>query len=154
MHKIETLHLYPELTTALIDLLQAISISDWNKSSPIKGRTVKDLVSHLIDCSLRRLSIQRDRCASPSVKIELKSYTDLVAYIQELNKDWMRATERLSSQILIDLLRYAEDRLHAFLATLEPEAEAIFPVQWAGDKKSPNWFDIAREYTEKWHHQM
>ncbi|MEJ7682555.1 MAG: hypothetical protein WKG06_32810 [Segetibacter sp.] len=25
---------------------------------------------------------------------------------------------------------------------------------WAGEKKSKNWFHIAREYTEKWHHQM
>ena len=27
-------------------------------------------------------------------------------------------------------------------------------VAWAGDKQSPNWFDIAREYTEKWLHQQ
>jgi hypothetical protein len=27
-------------------------------------------------------------------------------------------------------------------------------VAWAGETTSPNWFDIAREYTEKWHHQQ
>jgi hypothetical protein len=26
-------------------------------------------------------------------------------------------------------------------------------VSWAGEDKSANWFDIAREYTERWHHQ-
>jgi len=25
-------------------------------------------------------------------------------------------------------------------------------VAWAGEQQSPNWFDVAREYTEKWHH--
>ncbi|MEO6196827.1 MAG: hypothetical protein ABIP58_01850, partial [Dehalococcoidia bacterium] len=26
-------------------------------------------------------------------------------------------------------------------------------VSWAGESESPNWFDLAREYTEHWHHQ-
>ena len=58
------------------------------------------------------------------------------------------------SQILIELFEYAEERLYDFFKTLDPESKAIFPVQWAGEEESKNWFDIAREYTEKWHHQM
>ena len=27
-------------------------------------------------------------------------------------------------------------------------------VAWAGEMVSRNWFDVAREYTEKWHHQQ
>jgi hypothetical protein len=34
------------------------------------------------------------------------------------------------------------------------EADAIFSVSWAGESVSKNWFHIAREYTEKWHHQQ
>ena len=31
----------------------------------------------------------------------------------------------------------------------------MFPVSWAGeDEDSPNWFDTAREFTERWHHQQ
>lgn len=26
-------------------------------------------------------------------------------------------------------------------------------MSWAGDIQSPNWFDTARELTERWHHQ-
>jgi hypothetical protein len=154
MEKIATLHLFPELTFELIKLLNVISISDWNKPTPIKGRTVKDSVSHLIDGSLRRLSIQRDKYISTSLKAEIKSYSDLVDYIQKINKDWMITTERLSPQILVDLLEYSESKLYSFFRTLEPEGKAIFSVQWAGEEESKNWFDIAREYTEKWHHQM
>jgi hypothetical protein len=40
------------------------------------------------------------------------------------------------------------------LKELDPFAEAIFSVGWAGEEKSLNWFHIAREYTEKWHHQQ
>jgi len=30
----------------------------------------------------------------------------------------------------------------------------VFPVSWAGEERSANWFDTAREYTERWHHQQ
>lgn len=154
MKRVETLDLFPELFAELIKLLKDITIAEWKKPSPIQGRTVKDLVSHLIDGSLRRLSVQRDKFESNSVKVDIKSYTDLVQYIQTNNKDWMHATEKLSPAILIDLLEYSESQLYDFFKTLDPEGMAIFPVQWAGEEESQNWFDIAREYTEKWHHQM
>jgi hypothetical protein len=27
-------------------------------------------------------------------------------------------------------------------------------VAWAGEETSESWFDVAREYTERWHHQQ
>jgi len=27
-------------------------------------------------------------------------------------------------------------------------------VSWAGEEESANWFDTAREFTERWHHQQ
>lgn len=27
-------------------------------------------------------------------------------------------------------------------------------MAWAGETESENWFDIARDYTERWHHQQ
>ena len=32
-------------------------------------------------------------------------------------------------------------------------APAAFAVSWAGESESANWFDTARELTERWHHQ-
>jgi len=151
---IETIELFPELTDKLIELLRNIKYDDWKKPSPIKGRTVHDLVAHLIDGSLRRLSLQRDGHSSDKIKVNLNSYTDLINYIQNLNKIWMDTTDRLSPRILIDLLKYSENELIDFFKTLKPMERAIFSVQWAGEEESENWFDIAREYTEKWHHQM
>jgi hypothetical protein len=37
---------------------------------------------------------------------------------------------------------------------LDPFANAMFPVSWAGEEESVNWFDTAREFTERWHHQQ
>jgi len=154
MKRIDTLDLFPDLAAELIKLLKHISIAEWKKPSPIQGRTVKDLVSHLIDGSLRRLSIQRDKYEHNSIKVDIRSYSDMVNYIQTMNKAWMQATERLNPEILIDLIEYSENQLYKFFKTLDPVGRAIFPVQWAGEVESQNWFDTAREYTEKWHHQM
>jgi len=41
-----------------------------------------------------------------------------------------------------------------FLNKLNPDEKAEFSVAWAGEDESKNWFYIAREYTEKWHHQQ
>ena len=43
--------------------------------------------------------------------------------------------------------------LPARLAALDPWTPARFAVSWAGDEESANWFDVARELTERWHHQ-
>jgi hypothetical protein len=39
-----------------------------------------------------------------------------------------------------------------FFEGLDPFAPALYPVAWAGEQRSANWFDVAREYNEKWHH--
>jgi hypothetical protein len=41
-----------------------------------------------------------------------------------------------------------------FHESLDPFAQAAFNVSWAGESQSLNWFDRARELTERWHHQQ
>lgn len=153
-NKIETNHLFPILTKELLNLVRGLDEEQWLTPSPISGRTVKDLVSHIIDGSLRKLSIQRDGFADRTNIPDIKSYGDLVGHIQKLNSDWMNITRRLSPKIIIDLLEYSEKQFNDFILTLNPDDTAIYPVSWAGESESKNWFDIAREYTEVWHHQM
>ena len=146
------LDVFSELNKELIILLENLSKEDWEKDTCLKNRNVKDLASHIIDTSLRRLAIQRDNYFSENPKIN--SYEDLVDFIQKINRDWIVATKRLSPEIIISLLKNSENELVEFLKTLNPYEKAPFPVNWAGENESENWFDIAREYTEKWHHQM
>ncbi len=67
---------------------------------------------------------------------------------------WTNATKRLSPQVLISLLETAGMEYAEHLKTLNPFEPAIFSVAWAGQTTSPNWFHIAREYTEKFLHQQ
>src|SRR5436305_7534691 len=61
---------------------------------------------------------------------------------------------RLSPVVLIGLLEAATKSLAEYHASRDPYAIAPYGVSWAGEQKSPNWFDTAREFTERWHHQQ
>jgi hypothetical protein len=102
---------------------------------------------------LRTLSISRDHYfGDPETNIH--SYTDLVAYLNQLNNKWTVATKRLSPQVLIELLKSTGKQFHEQLKSLAPFDTAVFSVAWAGQEQSENWFHIAREYTEKFIHQQ
>jgi hypothetical protein len=71
-----------------------------------------------------------------------------------LNADWIKAAERLSPGIIIESLESTNKEVYNIFKKLDLFAEAVYPVSWAGENKSFNWFDIAREYTERWLHQQ
>lgn len=150
---IPTLHLFPTLDAKLIELVQSLTSEEWSQPTLAKQWTVKDIASHLLDGNIRMISIVRDGYMSkPSGPIE--SYQDLVRYLNQLNADWVNATRRMSPAVLIELLRATGNEYCEQLKKLKPFEPAMFSVAWAGQAESPNWFHIAREYTEKWHHQQ
>jgi hypothetical protein len=61
---------------------------------------------------------------------------------------------RLSPAVVIDLMQVACEQSARFHESLDPFAPAAFAVSWAGEENSLNWFDTARELTERWHHQQ
>lgn len=150
---IPTLQLFPVLDRELTALLKSLSPEEWEAPTIATLWKVKDIAAHLLDGNLRTLSILRDGYAGdPPGSIE--SYEDLVAYLNQLNANWVAAAKCLSPKVLIDLLELTGKQYCDYLATLDPFAKAAFSVAWAGETESKNWFHIAREYTEKWHHQQ
>lgn len=115
---------------------------------------VKDIVAHLLDGNVRRLSFQRDKIPLPPPPWQVELYQDLVAFLNQLNAEWVKAAQRISPQLLVEFLDITGAQVSRFFKTLDPFAPAMFSVAWAGQEKSPNWFDLAREYTERWHHQQ
>ena len=141
-------HLFAPLNEELVRLLKSVTADEWNARA-VGTWTVKDVSAHLLDTALRRLSAQRDRYAPPFAPAQ-----DLAAFINEANAQWVSGARRLSPRILIDMLdRYGRE-MAEFMTSLDPFAPAEWSVSWAGEKNSPNWFDTARELTERWHHQQ
>lgn len=149
---IHTLELFPVLDGELISLLKSLSPDDWNRPTRAKLWKVKDVAAHLLDGNVRMLSLSRDQYFGEAVTVN--SYAELVAYLNQLNADWIKATKRLSPPVLISLLEWSGKAYCDHLKQLDLASPAMFCVAWAGENQSPNWFHIAREYTEKWHHQQ
>lgn len=150
---IKTLHLFRPLNIKLMELLRSLSPADWDKKTVAGNWTVKDVTAHLLDTNMRFISIYRDGVELvPDQKIE--RYTDLVAYLNRLNGDWVTAMKRVSPALLIEMHDATHEGYVSLLEQLDPQAPAKFGVAWAGEDVSPNWFHIARDLTEKWHHQQ
>jgi uncharacterized protein (TIGR03083 family) len=145
--------LFPKLDLRLIELLRSLSPGDWERQTIAPLWRVKDVAAHLLDTNLRRLSIVRDRFFGEKPD-NPDSWEGLVAFLNGLNADWVKAFRRVSPPVLIDLLEHTGREVNQMYRGLDPFAEAILPVAWAGEERSLNWFEMAREYTERWHHQQ
>jgi uncharacterized protein (TIGR03083 family) len=143
--------LFPEVLNALLDLLSDLSPEDWNRSTICPGWSVKDVATHLLGGKIGILSRKRDGylySGDPVIK-----WDDLVALINNLNKLWIGAASRLSPRILCELLKITGEQVCDYFQSLDPYAIGD-PVDWAGPEPAPVWLDLAREFTEWWHHQQ
>lgn len=144
---------FPPLHQELMSLLRRLGPEDWARPTACALWSVKDIVAHLLDTGLRRLSSGRDGFM-PALERSIYGYTDLVAHLNQLNAEWVAAARRLSPRLLMDLLDFSTPQVQAYFGSLDPHGPAPFAVAWAGDDSSPAWFDIGREYTERWLHQQ
>ncbi len=140
--------LFAPLNDELMRLLRGLTPEEWNARA-VGTWTVKDVASHLLDTTLRRLSAHRDLYSAP-----LAITHELAAIINEMNSQWVSAARRLSPRILMEMLDRYGSEMAEYMTTLDPLAKAEWAVSWAGEEISQNWFDTARELTEKWHHQQ
>jgi len=145
--------LFPKIEAKLVELLRSLTPEEWDRQTIAPQWRVKDVAAHLLDTNLRKLSMVRDGYFGESPG-QIQSYQDLVGFLNRLNADWVQAMRRVSPQLITDLLEWSAPMVYEFTRGLDPMAQASFSVAWAGEEKSLNWFDIAREYTERWHHQQ
>jgi len=150
---VETAHLFPGLHRNLIELLRGLEATDWSRPTLAGAWTVRDVVAHLLDGQVRRLSFQRDRLPISGADGPAQGYAGLVAFLNELNATWIRAAQRLSPRVLVEFLELTGPQLAELFAGLDPAAPGFLSVAWADESESANWFDVGREYTEQWHHQ-
>jgi uncharacterized protein (TIGR03083 family) len=145
-------HLLREVDGKLIELLGSLEPAEWDLQTVAPQWRVRDVAAHLLDTALRKLSMVRDRWFVEAV--EIRSPTDLVALVNRLNREGVAVYRRLSPPLLIGLMETACQQSAQFHESLDPFARAAFNVSWAGEESSANWFDTARELTERWHHQQ
>ena len=136
----------------LIDLLRSLTPREWDLQTIAPLWKVRDVAAHLLDTALRKLSAVRDSCLVEAA--DIRSPEDLIALVNRLNREGVTVYRRLSPPVLIEMMSLACGQSADFHESLDPFAPALFAVSWAGEQASLNWFDTARELTERWHHQQ
>jgi uncharacterized protein (TIGR03083 family) len=145
-------HLLRSVDEELIQLLRSLTPGEWDLQTIAPAWKVRDVAAHLLDTALRKLSLVRDSCFVEAANI--RSSEDLSALVNRLNREGVTVYRRVSPSVLIDLMQVACEQSAQFHESLDPFAPAAFAVSWAGEAASLNWFDTARELTERWHHQQ
>jgi uncharacterized protein (TIGR03083 family) len=136
----------------LLELLTSLRPEEWALQTVAPEWKVRDVAAHLLDTVLRKLSMVRDNwfVEQPTTGYQ----EDVVALVNRLNREGVTVYRRLSPPVLISLVGHACRESADFHESLDPFAPAAFGVSWAGQERSLNWFDTARELTERWHHQQ
>ena len=136
---------------ALVEVLEDLSPKDWMTPSPCSAWSVHDVALHLLGGDVGQLSVERD--SHDASLIQVDGWDQLVARLNEQNQLWVAQTRRISPRLLCELLRFTGSQANDYLASLDPSS--LGPsVSWAGPNPQPMWLHIAREYTERWHHQQ
>ena len=142
---------FPALLDALLDLLRSLTQEEWQR--PVHGGewTIKDLAQHLLGDEINILSGKRDRFSETFAPIH--NWDELVALINHRNAVWVEATRRMSPRVIMELLHITGEQANEHFRQMDPFATGS-PVNWAGPDPAPVWLDVAREFTERWHHQQ
>ncbi|HEX8682468.1 MAG TPA: maleylpyruvate isomerase family mycothiol-dependent enzyme [Ardenticatenaceae bacterium] len=143
--------LFPEILDELLVLLASLTPEEWESPTVAEGWSVRDVALHLLGGDVGILSRQRDGYAPPGPPIA--SWDELVAFINHLNDTWLQAARRISPRLLVALLRFTGEQVSDHFRSRDPHALGG-AVSWAGPEPAPVWLDLAREYTERWHHQQ
>jgi uncharacterized protein (TIGR03083 family) len=145
-------HLLRRVDEKLVELLGSLTPSEWDLQTIAPLWKVRDVAAHLLDTALRKLSLVRDSCYVEVADVH--SPQDVIVLVNRLNAEGVTVYRRLSPPVLIDMMKAACQQSARFHESLDPFAPARFAVSWAGEETSLNWFDTARELTERWHHQQ
>jgi hypothetical protein len=131
----------------LLSLLGSLNDANWAAPTAAPSWTVKDIALHLLDVDLSWLARTRDHDHAGLVPMPA-GHAEFVSELARRNERWVDGTRMLSPRLITDLIRWSGDQLDAYLGTLDlAEPSSVY---WAGE--AALWFDLAREFTERWVH--
>jgi uncharacterized protein (TIGR03083 family) len=142
--------LFPETLDHLLRLLADLNDEEWQAPTICTGWSVKDVALHLLGVEIGNVSFRRDQHRLGGT---IESWDQLVDYINRWNREWVEVARRISAPLLIELLGFVGAQACQYFQSLDP-FEIGDSISWAGPEPQPVWLDIAREYTERWHHQQ
>jgi hypothetical protein len=101
----------------------------------------------LLDADLSWLARNRDHNQTGNIPAP-SGHEEFARRLAQRNQRWVDGTRTLSPRLITGLLQWSGEQLDAYLGTVDLARPSS--VYWAGE--GPLWFDLAREFTERWVH--
>jgi uncharacterized protein (TIGR03083 family) len=131
----------------LLSLLTSLGDAQWAAPTAAPRWSVKDIALHLLAVDLSWLARDRDHDQSGIIPVP-SDHGEFVRGLAQLNERWVDGARMLSTRLITGLLGWSGEQLDAYLGTVDLTDPSS--VYWAGEV--PLWFDLAREFTERWVH--
>jgi uncharacterized protein (TIGR03083 family) len=131
----------------LLSLLTSLSDAQWAASTAAPRWSVKDIALHLLAVDLSWLAHGRDHSQAGIIPVSAE-HEEFVRGLAQLNQRWVDGARMLSPRLITGLLEWSGEQLDAYLAAVDLACPSS--VYWAGEV--PLWFNLAREFTERWVH--
>ena len=144
---------FEPLHAELLRLLRGLRGDDWLRPTGCALWSVRDIAAHLLDDDLRRLSFHRDGQPPPGDG-PVEDHASLVVLVNRMNAEWVAVARRMSTRVIIELLEVTGPMVVELFRAIDPLAPAHWAVSWAGETQSAHWFDVGRDYSERWLHQQ
>jgi uncharacterized protein (TIGR03083 family) len=133
-------------------LLAGLQAEDWQRPSPCPGWSILGLCGHLLGGDFGLLARHRDGhygTLPPAGATE----GEFVAWLDEMQAEWVSASRRLSRRLVTDLLQWTGPQVADTFRGEDLRARTA-SVSWAGPGPVPAWLDQARELSEYWIHRQ
>jgi uncharacterized protein (TIGR03083 family) len=136
----------------LLEFLRSLAADDWARPSPCPGWSVLGLATHLVGDDLSLLARHRDGYLG-TLPPGGATADEFIDWLDELQREWVRAARRLSPRLVVELLGWAGPQVAEALRAEDPRAVTA-DVSWAGEAPVPVWVDHVREVSEYWIHRQ
>jgi uncharacterized protein (TIGR03083 family) len=139
----------------LVDLLGPLEASDWDRTTECPAWSVQGVALHILGDDLSLLARQRDGMV-PSVLTEPSQPAWDGAPsgpLDRFNERWVLAARFVSPVLIVELLRLTGEWTHAWYAGVDPNKVGEV-VLLMGPDPAPYWMIAAREFLERWVHQL
>lgn len=136
----------------LLELLRALPPAGWHRPTVCPGWDVLGLAAHLVGGDLSVLAWQRDEHHGTPAPANLDE-AGFIAWLDDLQVEWVQAARRLSPRLVTDLLEWTDDQLVSLVEAQDP-SDVCAHVSWASPDPVLVWLDHGRELSERWTHRQ
>jgi uncharacterized damage-inducible protein DinB len=93
---------FKEVRNYLLEVLESLSPSEWERPTAARLWSLKDVALHLLGGDPSNLSRRRDSVFKGK---PVSEYEGLVAFVNDSNEQWVRTSRRLSTRVICEHAR-------------------------------------------------